>query len=84
MHGNVWEWTLNCYSSSYYDVVVSYVDTSVDSDDPRCKRAMIRGGSWDTNGTQMRVWNRVEQRKSTSSSDIGIRLVREIPDERAK
>jgi formylglycine-generating enzyme required for sulfatase activity len=42
MHGNVWEWVADCFTSNYMDTPT---DGSAARDVPNCQRVM-RGGSW--------------------------------------
>jgi formylglycine-generating enzyme required for sulfatase activity len=72
LSGNVWEWCWDWYDSSYYA-------TSPDSD-PRGTGSgswrLIRGGSWHSNPSYLRVCYRISNRPSSSDSDIGVRLFR--------
>jgi len=77
MYGNVWEWTADCWNTSYLGAPVdSSAWTTGD-----CSMRVVRGGSW---------YNKLRYIKSTArarySSEIrynsrggGLRVVREIP-----
>lgn len=67
MHGNVWEWTADLYSKSYYE-------ERPGTNPPASKaglEAVIRGGSWAFDADAMRAANRASTRKP--NDDIGFR-----------
>lgn len=74
MHGNVWEWTQDCYTESY-------VGSSVDGaahDPARCSKRVGRGGSWNNNATQLRSALRRELAAGGRSSNFGFRVARPL------
>ena len=62
MHGNVWEWTSDCYRT--------------DTNDNNCG-GVVRGGSWDTQTDQLVFWLRASYLRGKSARDVGFRLVLE-------
>jgi len=77
MYGNVWEWTADCWNTSYLGAPVDGSAWTTGD----CSMRVVRGGSW---------YNKLRYMKSTSrarySSEIrynsrggGLRVVREIP-----
>jgi len=67
MHGNVWEWTADCY----------YADDPKDVEDTHCKVGVVRGGSWDVDVSDLVYWVRAEQISTKTARDTGFRLVLE-------
>jgi len=71
MHGNVWEWCWDWHGN--------YVTTGTQTD-PRGvnsgKYRVIRGGSWNSEGQNLRSANRGNGAPSRQSNNIGFRLVR--------
>ncbi len=70
MIGNVWEWTQDCYDSSYRGV-----PTNGDANEyAQCRRRVIRGGSWSSDKKEVIPAFRNAARKEYSSDTIGFRL----------
>lgn len=67
IHGNVWEWTADCY----------YVDDPKEVEDTHCKTGVVRGGSWDVDVSDLVYWVRAPQLSTKSARDTGFRLLRE-------
>lgn len=67
MHGNVWEWTSDCY----------YGNASKDIEGKHCKVGVVRGGSWDVDVSNLAFWIRAPQISTETAQDIGFRLVLE-------
>jgi formylglycine-generating enzyme required for sulfatase activity/tRNA A-37 threonylcarbamoyl transferase component Bud32 len=71
MHGNVSEWCLDYYSSTYYD--------DSPETDPQCKQRsdgrVLRGGSWINLGRYCRAAFRSWHAPSLRSSYVGFRVV---------
>lgn len=78
MHGNVWEWVHDGYDPTFYEHSdrEDPVNTGALSD-PR----VIRGGGWYSVAPDMRSANRAWARPGAQDSQLGFRVVREIPDE---
>ncbi len=73
MIGNVWEWTQDCYDSSYRGV-----PTNGDANEyAQCRRRVIRGGSWSSGKKEVIPAFRNAARKEYSSNTIGFRLARD-------
>jgi formylglycine-generating enzyme required for sulfatase activity len=69
MQGNVWEWTLGCYTASY-------AEPKTEAD---CARYTVRGGSWADLPPELRVSNRSAVPVGERSNRIGFRLVKTQP-----
>jgi hypothetical protein len=83
MAGNVAEWT----SSLYYDGSYSFQHdlnpdvrwNAKDSDPPRMKRKVVRGGSWKDVGFYLQTSTRSYEYQDTSKSYIGFRCIIDLP-----
>ncbi len=72
MHGNVWEWVQDWYSSTYYSS-----SPSVDPAGPGSGAARVkRGGSWGGNAFSLRSASRSRSSLGARNSLLGFRLVR--------
>jgi len=71
MHGNVWEWTLDCWNDSYID---SPSDGSANTDG-QCKKRVVRGGSFKTGAKSLRSANRYWRSAHLKDYHYGFRLV---------
>ncbi len=86
MAGNVSEWT----SSLFYEGAYSFMAdmnpdirwNAKDSDPPRMKRKVIRGGSWKDVGYYLQVSTRAYEYQDTAKSYIGFRCVIDLPASR--
>jgi len=72
MHGNVWEWTQDCWNDSYNDAPKD----GRAWEDGDCSRHAVRGGSWDVDGYWTRSANRLNDTRGSRLDDIGFRLAR--------
>ncbi len=71
MHGNVWEWTQDCWNDSYQGSPGNgSVWTTGD-----CGRRVLRGGSWGGKPNWLRSANRTWLGTATRSLNYGFRLV---------
>lgn len=71
MHGNVWEWTKDCFNDTYIDAPT---DGSAWTKGD-CKKRTLRGGSWSNRSPILRLSNRSWDTSSRRYNDIGFRLV---------
>jgi hypothetical protein len=76
MHGNVWEWCSDRYSSNYYGHG-DMIDPKGPSDG---KAYIIRGGSWHDDPDKLRSAKRNSRRRGADKKYLGFRVVLEIPD----
>lgn len=74
MHGNIWEWTEDCWNSQY---IGSPLDGSAWTSGD-CSRAVIRGGFWNSYATDMRSASRARVPRELRMNAIGFRVVREF------
>ncbi len=86
MSGNVSEWCLDAYQKNYYanspqrnpiagpenlnQIVNNFKDIAT--------RRVVRGGSWSFNAKSVRVANRMGEKPSLLSSDVGFRCVQDV------
>jgi len=79
MAGNVAEWTSSFYYEGAYnfqhDMNPDIRWNAADSDPPRMKRKVIRGGSWKDVGLYLQTSARTYEYQDTSKSYIGFRCV---------
>jgi formylglycine-generating enzyme required for sulfatase activity len=77
MHGNVKEWTLDCYPEN-----VGYVGAPVDgtawTTTGGCRARVLRGGSWLSYARLLRVSFRYKGGESDRANDIGLRVARPL------
>ena len=79
MHGNVWEWVLDCRSDNYANAPT---DGSARADG-NCLRRMMRGGSWSNSPEVTRAARREWDEATLASLQIGFRLAAAVvPGER--
>lgn len=76
IHGNVWEWTSDCY---YSDGAKTITDPG--SGASHCEMGVVRGGSWDVESEKLVFWIRSPYWSAKPTADIGFRLVRTISEE---
>jgi len=70
MHGNVWEWTNDCWHQSYNEAPAdgsSWVDE-------KCSRRVLRGGSWNYRGSYNRSSIRYDYSHNMRLENLGFRL----------
>lgn len=69
MHGNVWEWTADCWSPSHRGA-------------PRsgdCSVRVIKGGAWNSGGWRLRAEHRIGKSAAAREYDNGFRVARDLP-----
>ena len=73
MHGNVWEWTADCWSASL---------AGAPSDgSPRggnCASRVLKGGAFNTGGWRLRAAHRIGKPAKSREMEIGFRVVRDL------
>ena len=72
MHGNVWEWTQDCWNNSYRGAP----STGAARTDGNCDWRVLRGGSWADVGWDVRAALRGLYSRDYRSFDFGFRLSR--------
>ncbi len=75
--GNVFEWTADCYHSSFAEAPA---DGSPLEKEPGCGKRVIRGGAWSFPPKEIRSTNRWRDFPTRRSDDTGFRVVREIDE----
>jgi len=88
MSGNVAEWTSSLYYEGAYnfqhDMNPDIRYNAKESDRPRDKRKVVRGGSWKDVGYFLRCGTRSYEYQDTAKSYIGFRCVIDLPAESKK
>ena len=88
MAGNVAEWTGSLYyegaSNFQHDMNPDIRWNAKDSDPPRMKRKVVRGGSWKDVGIYLQTGTRAYEYQDTAKSYIGFRCVIDLPAATAK
>lgn len=83
MAGNVSEWTSSLFYESAYNLVHDMNPdirwNALDSDPPRMKRKVVRGGSWKDVGYFLQTSTRQYEYQDTAKSYIGFRCVIDLP-----
>ncbi len=77
MHGNVWEWTADCWADSHRntDVHGAPRDGGNGGD---CARRVLKGGAWNTGGWRLRAAHRIGKPATAREFDNGFRVVRDL------
>ena len=71
MHGNVWEWCLDCYHPQAYSFLAE-TDPHLNVGDPQAK-AVKRGGSWTNSIVSIRCSKRGFEKLHVRRSNLGFR-----------
>lgn len=74
MHGNVAEWTLDCWNPSHNGGPV----TGAARIDGNCARRVVKGGAWSAPGWRLRSASRQSLSSETRNSETGFRVVRAL------
>jgi len=74
MHGNVWEWTEDCYDAGIFDARPTHFPLATIG--PNGCKHVIRGGSWSDNAWVLRSSVRESWRPDVPLNDLGFRVVR--------
>ena len=78
MRGNVWEWVEDCWHSDYYEAPTdgsAWLKAKLGN----CGQRVIRGGSWNDYPGNLRVPLRSQDPTNHRSTNLGFRLVQDIP-----
>jgi len=88
MAGNVGEWTCSLYYEGGYnfqhDMNPDIRWNAKDSDPPRMKRKVVRGGSWKDVGHYLQTSTRSYEYQDTAKSYVGFRCVLDLPPSAVK
>lgn len=71
MHGNVWEWTADCWHPQYSAKPVKPGEA--------CNSRVMRGGSWASDAPALRTAVRGWEKQDKSKNSIGFRVARQQP-----
>jgi formylglycine-generating enzyme required for sulfatase activity len=74
VHGNVWEWTEDCYNENYKDAPADGSAWTRGN----CREPVLRGGSWKYLPKGLRAASRGRSFTSTRDVNIGFRLARTL------
>jgi formylglycine-generating enzyme required for sulfatase activity len=74
VHGNVWEWTQDCWHESY----AGAPDDGAPWESGRCSYRMVRGGSWSTDPGELRAAVRGRFPVDFRSNSLGFRVARTL------
>jgi len=74
MHGNVWEWTNDCWHDNYTGAPY---DGSAWTE-KKCRQKVLRGGSWTNEKENLRTSTRFRGFSIKKDHDIGFRLIQKI------
>jgi formylglycine-generating enzyme required for sulfatase activity len=72
VHGNVWEWTEDCYSGNYSGAPADAAPWTAGD----CDHRVVRGGMWGSSPANVRLARRYKEQIATRSQDIGFRVAR--------
>lgn len=75
MHGNVWEWTQDCWNDEYGPAAPRDGRPALTGD---CAGRVLRGGSWEDAASDLRAAARVASAVADRSWSDGIRVAREL------
>jgi formylglycine-generating enzyme required for sulfatase activity len=75
VHGNVWEWTEDCWS---IENASNPRDGSARTTWADCDRRVRRGGSWDSDPKSLRAAARARSNKDLRSPNLGFRVARPL------
>lgn len=74
MHGNVWEWTSDCWSETHEGAPEGGA-ARITGD---CTRRVLKGGAWNTGAWRLRSAHRIGKYAHTREFDNGFRVARDL------
>lgn len=74
MHGNVWEWTADCWAPSHRGAPADGSPR-----DGACQSRVIKGGAWNSGGWRLRAEHRIGKNAAAREFDNGFRVARDLP-----
>ena len=74
MHGNVWEWTEDCWTSSYAEKPSDGSTRAIED----CRLRVLRGGSWSYDPQSLRAADRARYDASKRGSNYGFRIAKTL------
>ena len=75
VHGNVWEWTEDCWHGSYAGAPQDGSSWSIGD----CESRVLRGGSWGIEAADLRAARRIANSTTLRSGKRGFRVVMTLP-----
>ncbi len=73
MHGNVWEWTADCWRKSLAGTPADGTPRG-----GRCGSRVLKGGAFNTGGWRLRAGHRIGKPAAAREMEIGFRVVRDL------
>ena len=77
VHGNVWEWTLDCWNGSYAGAPVNGAAWTTGE----CQKRVLRGGSWGVDPPRLRSAHRRGDKITLRSGKRGFRVALTLPSQ---
>jgi formylglycine-generating enzyme required for sulfatase activity len=74
VHGNVWEWTEDCYTGNYIGAPSDGAAWTAGD----CEHRVIRGGMWGSSPSSVRTARRLKEQIATRTQNIGFRVARAL------
>lgn len=74
MHGNVWEWTQDCYVNSYSGLATDGAANTTGD----CSNRVFRGGGWDYAANYLRSADRNWSTPTDRNNNLGFRVARTL------
>nr|VFJ49087.1 MAG: Formylglycine-generating enzyme, required for sulfatase activity, contains SUMF1/FGE domain [Candidatus Kentron sp. DK] len=75
VHGNVWEWTEDCWHETYQDAPANGAPWGTKSGGD-CSRRVVRGGAWYSPPVNLRSATRYRNAVNATLGNVGFRLAR--------